>query len=838
VRRLLTATVTLALLLSPAAATASEDQPATPGPSPALSAHDVIVQWAPEADRGDRLAAREGAEVSFRSDLGSREFQLVSTEPGQSPGDAVRELEADPAVAVAERDGYRSLDALPNDPLLGQLWGLANFGIGINGFVGAVAGDDIDAAGAWLRTVGTPSTVVADIDSGYRFDDGDLGPVAWTNGGEVPGNGFDDDGNGFTDDVHGWDFVGPSAEAPTSDNDPTDDNLISGGHGLHTAGTIGAAGNNGIGITGVAQDVRIMPLRVCANSATINEVRCPFSSIIAAINYAGDNHARVANMSLGGNTFTQTEVNAIAAHPQTLYVISAGNDGGNNDGGEAAPKGHHYPCDYQPTTQASPAVPGAVDNIVCVAATDQADGLASFSDWGVFSVDLGAPGSSVLSTYPAQETPVSDSFEVNDFASKWTSSGAGFGRAGVGDGPLTSFGITDSPGATPAPGSIHEVRLTTATPMPLGAGACRISGKRFRRGGSFSYGLLIDGAPKEFTSGETAGSSMASFNTVPITGLGGHAVQLFFRYTASGSPAAGDGIWLDDLNLGCYSPLAAPLSYAFLDGTSMAAPHVTGTAALLFSEKPTATVTEVKAALLNSVDFAPSLKGKTVTAGRLNASQAVDVFDQTPPAAPLLFGTSPPSPAPSSTPRITGSAEERATITVFASAGCAGTPAAGGSAAELAAGGIQVSVGAGTTGQFSATATDTAGNHSACSAPISYTNSSGGGGQGEGGPSGGGGGSSGSGSPAGGGSGSGGSGDGPAAPTCKVPKLAGKTLAQARSALVAAHCQAGKVTKPAAKKGRPQPALIVVSSSPAAGATPANGVVALRLGPKPIKHHH
>src|SRR5262249_33486307 len=155
---------------------------------------------------------------------------------------------------------------------------------------------------------------------------------------------------------------------------------------------------------------------------SINETRCPFSSILAAINYAGDNGARVANMSLGGNTFTQTEVNAIAAHPHTLYVISAGNDGGNNDGGEAAPKGHHYPCDYQPTTQASPPVAGAIDNIVCVAATDQADGLASFSDWGPTSVDLGAPGTSILSTYLATEAPTSDNFETNDFSSKWTSS--------------------------------------------------------------------------------------------------------------------------------------------------------------------------------------------------------------------------------------------------------------------------------------------------------------------------------------------------------------------------------------------------------------------------------
>ena len=229
---------------------------------------------------------------------------------------------------AASRDGYSSLDSVPNDPMFGELWGLSNSGGGIDGFSGAVAGADVNAPLAWDRTTGSPSTVIADLDSGYRFDSPDLGPVAWTNPGEIAGNSIDDDGNGFVDDVHGYDFVGASADAPSSDSDPTDDNLISGGHGVHTAGTMGAAGNNGVGITGVAQNVRIMPLRVCANSAANeDETRCPFSSQIAAINYAGAMGARAANMSLGGTTFNAPERDAIAANPQTLFVISAGNDG-------------------------------------------------------------------------------------------------------------------------------------------------------------------------------------------------------------------------------------------------------------------------------------------------------------------------------------------------------------------------------------------------------------------------------------------------------------------------------------------------------------------------------
>jgi subtilisin family serine protease len=130
----------------------------------------------------------------------------------------------------------------------------------------------------------------------------------------------------MVDDVHGADFVGLNAEAPVTDGDPTDDDLEYGGHGIHSAGTIGAEGNNGIGITGVAQDVSLMPLRVCGPVVGYNN--CPVSSIVAAINYAGANGARVANMSFGSEDANTAARDAMAANPQTLFVISAGNEAG------------------------------------------------------------------------------------------------------------------------------------------------------------------------------------------------------------------------------------------------------------------------------------------------------------------------------------------------------------------------------------------------------------------------------------------------------------------------------------------------------------------------------
>jgi subtilisin family serine protease len=603
---------------------------APPTPSPVFSPDQVIVEWSPAADRTARAAAREDATVDSVTMLGDPKFQLLRLEVGGNMADALASLRADPAVLVAERNGYSAPNSLPDDPLFGELWGLRNLGTGINGFSGAVAGADIDAPTAWDTTVGDPSIVIADLDSGYRFDAIDLGPVAWDNPADPPGGG-DNDGNGIVDDSHGADFVGPSVNSPTIDGDPTDDNLIDGGHGVHTAGTMGAAGSNGAGITGVAQDVRIMPLRVCSYFTDPNPVPvdnsgtlCPTDRQIMAINYAGSHGARVANMSLGGTGSSQLVVNAFAENPDVLFVISAGNDAVNNEAE------HHYPCDYRPQEQSFPPVAGAIDNIVCVAATNQADGLASFSDWGVNSVDLGAPGTEILSTYPGLESTFHEDFETNNFASTWSQTGAnGFGRASSGDGPLTSFGMSDSPGSAPAPSSGYDTTLTTGISIPAGWGSCTLSGRRYRNagtGGSFYYQVLSDGSPVFTNSGSTAtgGSALVPFNTVPITGLAGHSVKLRFGFTSGNSPTVANGIWFDDLDLTCYKPTTAPLNYEFLQGTSMAAPHVTGAAGLLFSLRPSATVTEVREALLSSVDPIPSLAGKTVTGGRLNVAEALD----------------------------------------------------------------------------------------------------------------------------------------------------------------------------------------------------------------------
>jgi subtilisin family serine protease len=704
------------MLLSAAGALAADLDVSAPAPPSAVPGR-VIVEWSGSASGAQRAAARAGSDTTLLRTLGDRRFQLLKVDADQAVGDAIAELAGDPAVLRVGRDGYSELHAPPDDPHFGDLWGLRNLGVGVAGFPNPVAGADIDVLGAWIRTVGSPSTVVAVLDTGYRFNHPDLGPVAWTNADEPAGNGVDDDGNGYVDDVRGYDFVGPSADSPAQDGDPTDDDLLTGGHGVHTAGTVGAAGNDGVGITGVAQDVRIMPLRVCAHSPASSPpaALCPFSSQIAAINYAGANGARVANMSLGGTTFNGLVRDALAHNPQTLFVISAGNDQQSND---AVP---HYPCNYDPTTSG---IAGAVDNVVCVAATDQADGLAGFSDWGATTVDLGAPGTETLSAYPKSDRYL-ETFEADDFAAKWTATGAGGGFARASEAPLTSFGMTDTPGGPPTTGTRES--LSAPVSIPAGLGSCTLSQRRALSVGvdnQYRYAVLLNGSVVFQSAAVTASGSISTV-AIPELNAGGD-VQIRQRYVVGApSPAPSDGVWLDDIRLSCFQPVGSTAAtYAFSQGTSMAAPHVAGVAALLFSLEPTATVAEARNALLASVDQIPALAGKTVTGGRLDASSALDVFDHEGPPPPQLGPTDPASPANANAPKVRGAAEQGSTVRLYATSDCSGSPVATGSAAALASPGLAVTVADDSTVSIRSTATDSADNASPCSAPLVYVEDS------------------------------------------------------------------------------------------------------------------
>lgn len=331
----------------------------------------ILVRFRPEAfaeGSTDVIAGNPivpgseiGPDLSFVSGL-----HRMDLADGVSIEDALAAYRANPLVLYAEPDYRVQLLLTPNDPQFGSLWGLSN-----TGQTGGTAGADISAPAAWETTTGS-NLVVAVIDTGVDYTHPDLAANVWVNAGEVAGNGVDDDHNGYVDDVHGYDFV-------NRDGNPLDDH----NHGTHVAGTIGAVGNNGIGVAGVNWNIKIMALKFLDAGGGGN-----LSDAIAAINYAVANGATISNNSWGFNGgFSQPLYDAIRSAQSAghLFVAAAGN--GNAFGiGQDNDQTAFYPASFD------------LNNIIAVAATDPNDNRAIFSNYGATSVDLAAPGVDILST--------------------------------------------------------------------------------------------------------------------------------------------------------------------------------------------------------------------------------------------------------------------------------------------------------------------------------------------------------------------------------------------------------------------------------------------------------
>jgi len=228
------------------------------------------------------------------------------------------------------------------------------------------AHERISSEAAWTTTTGNDSVLVAVIDTGVNWSHEDLAANIFSNTKETI-DGDDNDDNGYVDDVRGWDFV-------NSDNNPNDDNA----HGTHCAGIIGAAGNNGKGIVGVNWKIKILPCKFLdadGSGSTLDAAK--------AIYYAADLGVEVMSNSWGGGPATRTLQDAIvyAKNKGILFVAAAGNESNDND------ESPSYPANY------------TIENVISVAASDQNDALASFSNYGL-TVHLAAPGVSILSTTP------------------------------------------------------------------------------------------------------------------------------------------------------------------------------------------------------------------------------------------------------------------------------------------------------------------------------------------------------------------------------------------------------------------------------------------------------
>lgn len=329
--------------------------------APAYVPNRVLVKINPAADPAEvnALQTQLGLTRIEPLDLIQMEvWDLTSTVE-----EALTVLQQSPGIVYVEPDYLVSLtERIPNDPSFGRLWGLRNMRQ-----MGGVMDADIDASDAWDRSTGG-NVVVGVIDTGVDYTHPDLAANMWRNPGEIAGNGRDDDGNGYVDDVYGYDFA-------NNDSNPFDDN----GHGTHCAGTIAGVGNNGVGVTGVNWSGRIMALKFLSSSGSGTT-----SNAVRALQYATRMGVKITSNSWGGGGYSQALYDAIRAAQQAgaLFIAAAGNNGRNTD---VTP---NYPSNYP------------LDNVVSVAATNVSDVRATFSNYGLTSVDLGAPGVDIYSTLP------------------------------------------------------------------------------------------------------------------------------------------------------------------------------------------------------------------------------------------------------------------------------------------------------------------------------------------------------------------------------------------------------------------------------------------------------
>jgi subtilisin family serine protease len=482
---------------------------------------------------------------------------------------------SDPLVESVSPNYARSLHRLPDDPYFDQLWGLRNTGQTVENVSGE-PGADIEADPAWDTSTGDADVVIAVIDSGAQYYHEDLAGNMWQNTGEVPGNGLDDDGNGYVDDVYGYDFA--VDESGNNYSDPIDIET----HGSHVSGTAAAVGNNGIGITGVAWNVKIMALKGMRPDGFLYD-----SDVIEAIEYAIAMKARGVNVVAinasfgtidGSQNDPMSDVIEDAGQAGIVFVASAGNDGVDND------QDPHYPSSYD------------AFNIISVSASNQFDVLAGFSNYGSNSVDLAAPGESIFSTVPEAESSLTSGvteYPANTFQYAGHTSGITGTGYDCGKGYPEDFPEDVS-------GNIALIERGSDDENPF-----YFSDK--------VQNAMDKGAAAVIIYNHEAG-------LVPVTlGTPGDWVPAVFISQADGKYLAGLG-----------TPSATVVNqfvsrYEYSDGTSMACPHVTGAVAVLAAAFPRESVSRRINRIFKGAEVLATLSGKVSTGGRLNLYNALRV---------------------------------------------------------------------------------------------------------------------------------------------------------------------------------------------------------------------
>jgi subtilisin family serine protease len=568
--------------------------PAAAAPPPGgFTPGELLVRFADRVDPHRRAATRDAIGAEVEHVLPIRNLELLRLRRGQSPQAAAQRLNRMGNVVYAEPNFVYRLASIPNDPRFGEQWALRNTGQAVAGPIGSpapttgVASADIEAVPAWDLSTGSTGVKLAIVDSGLRVEHPDFA-------GQVDHN-YDPY---YTPDAH---HIDPN------------------GHGTHVAGIAGARGGDGTGITGVAQRVSLMPLRVFGKDGSSDT-----ASIAEALAYAGQHGVQVVNGSFSSRSPSDAISEAIRSSPGTLFVFAAGNSGTDMDTNSLYSH-REWPCaDTNP-------------NVVCVGATDQSDRLTSWSNYGHNSVDIAAPGTNVLSTYPSFGPVFSDDFESSPPA-HWTLSGwspsTDWSTGGTRSLRATAAGCP--PDAAPCVATLNDT-------VDIRNEQCRVHFDAKLSTPGPQQELRLEYKPDNGDS-EWAGAAIWRGDwhgpvTSDLTWMGEQwALPIHFRFRlyGQGNETTGSAA-VDNLHFDCMSTGAAS-GYETFEGTSMAAPQVAGAAALVYARFPGSTPAMVKRRLLAGADRVPGLAGTSVSGGRLNVYGALTASvpaDESPPAGTI-----------------------------------------------------------------------------------------------------------------------------------------------------------------------------------------------------------
>lgn len=568
----------------------------------AYVAGEVLVKFKPVFSAQDRTATVAARGHAVHADLNQPGLVQVKVGGGQTMEQVLAAYQNDPSVEYAQPNYIYRATAVPNDTQYGQLWAFKNTGQTVTNAQTqppsssiysinnpGAPGNDMGIEKAWDHITDCSSVVVAVLDSGVKYDQEDLAANMWNGG------------TGFPN--HGYDFV-------NNDNDPKDFD----GHGTHVAGIIGASGNNSLGATGVCWKASIMAVRVLdilGSGTTAN--------IIQGINFAVSHGAKVINMSLGGNGgFDSAFSDAItnAKNNDVVVVVAAGN--GDADGisvnNDAIPT---YPCNF---TQS---------NLICVAALDQNYALATFSNYGATSVDVGAPGTNILSAWAGTNAVISDPLTSGSgwtFATT-TSGGWAFGTVSVGGTPTPSLlnPSTYSSGqynnsTDDRAYNVFNLAGVNVAVWQVSAAINVVNGDYFRTRYSSAGG---DPFPGGTLASENTG--VATFPSIraaefDISGCISASCSLGFQLQSDAALTdRGVAITLFKINTLTFSTT----SYNTINGTSMAAPEAAGLAAMLRAYNPQYTFADAVNAIRNGSRATASLAGKTTTGKAIDAMSSL-----------------------------------------------------------------------------------------------------------------------------------------------------------------------------------------------------------------------